>query len=105
MVLVAGDDRDIHRLDNWAMCFAGAINPVGERLKHSGPLIILLPLEVLLDEPVGKSLWIIRRCDGRNGERYQQKKCGNVLNDIPPYFKINAATAARNSANVIHFSR
>lgn len=84
VVLVAGEDRDIHRLDDWTVCLAGAINPIGERLKHSSPLIVFLPLEVLRDEPIGEFLWIIRRGCGRSSQHQQNEKRSDVSDDIPP---------------------
>ena len=70
MVLVAGEDRDIRRLDDWTVCFAGAIDPVCESFEHSGPLVIFLPLEVLIDEPISKRFRIIRRGCGRHRQRH-----------------------------------
>lgn len=88
MVLVAGEDRDIHRLDDWPMRFAGAINPIGERLKHSGPLVVFLPGKPLLDKPISKRLRFIGRGSGRNSQRQQAKKNGDVFDDIPPHLKL-----------------
>lgn len=105
MVLDAGDDRNMHRLDDWKVCFAGAINPVDKRGKHSVPYMEFLPFEVLLDEPIGECLWVVRRSCGRSSQRNQQKECGNVSDAIPPYFRRSAATATMNNANATHFSR
>lgn len=87
MVLVAGEDRYIHRLDDWAMCLAGAINPIGERLKHSSPLIVFLPLKVLRDEPICEVLWIIRRGGCGHSQRQQKEKRSDVSDDIPSLSK------------------
>ena len=83
MVLCAGEDRNMHRLDDWKVCFAGAVNPVGERIKHSRPLIVFLPFKVLLDEPIGKRLRIIGRSCGRSSQRDQQEKCNYAFDNIP----------------------
>lgn len=87
MVLGAGDDRDIHRLDDWTMCFAGAINPVDERGKHSGPLMVFLPLEVLFNEPIGESLRIFRRGNGRGCQSQKEKERGDLFDSIPSLSK------------------
>ena len=89
MIFVAGKDRDIHRLDDWALCFAGAINPVDERFEDGDPLIILLSFEFLFDEPIGKCFRFIRRCHRRCSKHEQKQKLKQILNYYFTVYNVN----------------
>jgi hypothetical protein len=46
-------------------------------------LIVFLPLEVLLDEPIGECFRVIRRCCCGHSQRQQNEKRGDVSDAIP----------------------